>query len=382
MEEVLDIQKRLNCQLANKLVQGRINSLRLTSLGNSIASGYSCVRSTKPLLFRNESIEGILSKYDIDLQRYHFARAQNNNDEHIYHWLTTNIKESEIYQMNRIDYGNSSVAMTCHGITNYDIDRFYPISKESDMGLQDVILKDDIDLANIVIYNGCTGSFLDNMTRGGRLKEKFTYGFQRDLVSLESTLKYIQTSNREKNTNTQVYLCGAPNFLGLGITNIFINNQLKNIAKSYANVTYVDAVNSKFLYRTYDQFPRVDQFSFSDIFSLRPDIHYNEVEYLKFNNHILKQIVDHYLIKKVMIRLDRDLYRLNRNIELGQEIFKDLNFAENLIFDSFSDVSGYDQKIKFLIAIKNYLIGRVPYDFYCLSKRKIKQSIEHCYKQL
>lgn len=61
----------------------KITNLRLISLGNSIASGYSMVRSTKPLLLRNESLEEVLQKENITLERHHFARAQNNNDEHI-----------------------------------------------------------------------------------------------------------------------------------------------------------------------------------------------------------------------------------------------------------------------------------------------------------
>lgn len=69
------------------------------------------------------------------------------------------------------------------------------------------------------------------MTRCGKFKERFTYEFHRDFVSLEATLRYIQISNREKNTNTQVYLCGAPNYLGIGITNLFINNQLRDISR-------------------------------------------------------------------------------------------------------------------------------------------------------
>lgn len=90
------MQKVLNRKLVATFDLNGIKYLRLTSLGNSIASRYSWVRSTKPLLFRNESIEDIFNDNGIGLERYHFARAQNNNDEHIYQWLVTNIKESEI----------------------------------------------------------------------------------------------------------------------------------------------------------------------------------------------------------------------------------------------------------------------------------------------
>ena len=379
-EKLLDVQKGLNNQLATTFVLKGIKHLRLTSLGNSIASGYSCVRTTKPLLFRNESIEEILKDNEIKLERYHFARAQNNNDEHVYRWLVSNIKETEINKMNRQDYGDGLISMPCQGLTDFDIERFYPIEKQNDRGLQDVIFEHYIDFANIVIYNGCTGSFLDNITRGGRLREKFTYGFHRDITSIEATLKYIQISNRERKTNTQVYLCGAPNFLGLGITNIFINNQLKSIAEHYANVTYVEPIHSKFLYRAYEGKQEEDDFSIRDIFSLRPDVHYDECEYLQLNNHIIKSIIDHYLIKQAMIELDRNLYHLNCCVELEEDDFS-LNYrsisplVEHYISKSLSTISDLEQEKCFLSSVREYLLRRVPYDFYYLSKKHIKNSI-------
>lgn len=104
-ENKLIIKERtLNRKLASFFDEFGIKNFRLISLGNSIASGYSMVRTTKPLLLRNSSLQEIMALYDINLERYHFARAQNNNDEHIFEWLTQNIKESDIYQMNRQDY--------------------------------------------------------------------------------------------------------------------------------------------------------------------------------------------------------------------------------------------------------------------------------------
>lgn len=73
-------------------------------------------RITKPLLLRNESIQSIMKKQNIYLERYHFARSQNNNDEHILEWLTSNIKESEIHILNRIDYGDGPNHMITYGL--------------------------------------------------------------------------------------------------------------------------------------------------------------------------------------------------------------------------------------------------------------------------
>lgn len=103
---IIDKQKELNMEVASMLKNSdsSITNLRLISLGNSIASGYSMVRTIKPLLLRNDSIESIMKEYDIELERYHFARAQNNNDEHIFEWLASNVTENEMHEMNRRDY--------------------------------------------------------------------------------------------------------------------------------------------------------------------------------------------------------------------------------------------------------------------------------------
>ena len=227
-ERILERQKELNQKLAIFMKESGIKKVNLTSLGNSIASGYSMVRVTKPLLLRNETIQDTLNANDVDLEIHHFARAQNNNDEHIYEWLESNIKESEMHKLNRNDYSDGRTSMHTNGMTEEKLAEYYPIDMQIDKGLNDLIKESSADLANIVVYNGCTGSFLDGATRKGSLHQQLFYGVNRDTVGLESVLKKIQTENRLNKSNTQVYLCGAPNFLGLGITEL-INRKLKKI---------------------------------------------------------------------------------------------------------------------------------------------------------
>ena len=63
---IIDKQKELNMEVASMLKNSdsSITNLRLISLGNSIASGYSMVRTIKPLLLRNDSIESIMKEYE------------------------------------------------------------------------------------------------------------------------------------------------------------------------------------------------------------------------------------------------------------------------------------------------------------------------------
>jgi len=89
-KQILENQLRLNERLAELFENEKIKTFNFTSFGNSISTGYSIARTTKPLLLRNESLNDVMKQNDIILKRYHFARAQTNGDEHLYDWLINN----------------------------------------------------------------------------------------------------------------------------------------------------------------------------------------------------------------------------------------------------------------------------------------------------
>lgn len=380
-KKIESIEKESNQKLATLFKEQGITNLKLTSLGNSISSGYSMARITKPLLLRNNTLEEIMTDNEINLERHNFARAQNNNDEHTFSWLVTNTKESEINKLNRNDYSNNETSMPTHGINNETLNQYYPLIIDNEKGLQEIVLENDETFANIVVYNGCTGSFLDNITRDGKLSEKLTYGVKRDTFGIEAILKFIQSHNRKTGTNTQVYLCGAPNFLGLKISEI-INVRLKNIAKKYANVTYVEPVKSKFFYKNDDLESFENSFkTFISKYIGFPDIHYDEEEYHKLNNNIIKSIIDNYSITKAMINIDRELFKFSSNLELDNQ---ELIIFDEFVTDVITGIIGHEyinipdskQKEKFLRQAKKYLINRTPYDFHFLKKERIINSLE------
>lgn len=103
-DEILKRQEQINETLANLFQSYGISNFRLTSLGNSISSGYSMTRTTMPLLLRNYSLKRIMEEHDITLDRHNFARSQNNNDEHVFDWILNNTKETAMNRVNRSDY--------------------------------------------------------------------------------------------------------------------------------------------------------------------------------------------------------------------------------------------------------------------------------------
>lgn len=385
--DIIKKQIKLNSKLAKIMTENGISKLRLTSFGNSIASGYSFIRTIKPLLYRNGSLEKILQKSGVILDIHHFARSQNNNDEKLFEWLQTNIKESEIYKMNLKDYVDGKIKISSNGLNQENIDNWYDIDLEEDLGLKDLILETNDALANIVIYNGCTGSFLDNVTRGGKLSHKLTYGIKCDVSSLEATLKYIQNSNRNFNTNTQIFLCGAPNFLGINISE-FINVKLRKIANKYANVTYVESIKSRCIYKKYaSEEINNDQKSFlNKMTALGLDIHYDEMEYLRFNNNIIDAINESYLINQAMINIDRAFYNFSSNLELNTQhlIGNNLYIQEYIdnVLNEYSKKLTIIQQKEFILKLKRYILDRLPSDFYYLGRDNFNKVINEKSKRL
>jgi len=244
-----DLQYKINKDLAELFKENGIKNFRLTSIGNSIGTGYSIVRTTKPLLARNDSLREIMAYNGINVETNSVARPQDNNDEHIYEWLVQNKTVGEINKMVQHDFaGTRTSRPPIYGLSEQEMKEAYP--SDNNARLQDLIKKTEVDLANIVIYNGATGSFLDGITRNGTFRQKLTSGIRRDFSSIDSTLKWIQSNNRD-GSNTQVYLCGVPNYLGLEIPTSPINNELKKLSKKYANVVYVEPAVSHVFYNKY-----------------------------------------------------------------------------------------------------------------------------------
>ena len=254
----------------------------------------------------------------------------------------------------------------------------YPISVNNDLGLLDIISANGNNIANVVIYNSGTGAFLDNITRGGIFKNQFMYGVNRDVSYISSFLSYIQTLNRVKDCDTQVYLCGAPNYLGLNLTSL-LNNKLKKLADEFANVSYVSPVKSKFLYRSDDGHMGFDIhydeeeyliFNYNFISSITNNYAINKVmfeldRYLIFNYNFISSITNNYAINKVMFELDRYMYILNTQIEAGDicpdDAFDSLEYFSIALVNQLRD---NDLKYEFYERVRKYITERFPYDYY------------------
>ena len=334
--------RKTNEELISELSNLGIRKIQISSIGNSIATGFSAMSTNRPLLSRNESLPEIAKDNGIKLDTYQFSRFENNSDEHTLNSLLSNKKESAFNAESRCDYKN-------------------PEDVQEDRGMADVLLDAQDGLANFVIANVGTGAFLDNWTRGGH--HLFTNGIAKDRAYIESFLGIIQFNNRQNYANTQVYLCGAPRILNTPLTDIFINSPLKTIAKRYANVIYVPSISRKVLYQN-----SIMPFSF-------PDTHYDEEEYIRLLNKIGQLMTSSFNLTSSLIEIDRLFSNRSREIEMTE---RKIDTRDEILstLEQYADIaeeSGKSRK-QFLESTRSYLLERYPYDFYYLDKQAIKES--------
>lgn len=360
--DLIDLEKT-NVKLVEELQKQDIKKVQMTSLGNSIAVGFSGTSLNCPLLLRNKNLVKEMNRGGIEININHLARGENNSDEKVFQWIIENKKISEFNKENQRDYTNWNLQdMAIIGrldfLTQEEQDRYFPRQVEDDKGTADIIYLKEPHTANIVIANLGTGSLLDNWTRKG--KHVLTTGIKKDRSYVESILGLIQLHNRDKFGSTQVYLCGAPRLFNTFVSNTFINNPIKRLSKQYANVTYIPNFSRQLLYPIKGKPPI-------------PDPHYNEEEYLHLINEIEKNIIKNYIYKDALIEIDRELNILSKQVEffLSPESPDDkiLTIVENRAEQLERKRKNHQE---FLEMVTYYLSERYPYDFSFLNRDTIK----------
>ena len=347
-EEKIKLEK-LNEELIKYMRDYSKDSLSLTAIGNSISDGFSMSEPDKLLLDRNLGLIEYGKNNGINVNIYQLSRSENNNALNVYNWIINNCCEKDSYNWNITDYKraieNGNPLLTEEEINDY-------FSNGSDKKIQDIIFNGDKSNANIVILNLGTGSFLDVVTRHGSLSiPNVFYSVDRDIYGIYSILELIQNNNRINDSNTQIYLCGAPRIVNTVITDIFMNSKIKRIGNDFANVIYVPSFPRQAFYKTKN----------GDII---PDPHYNQAEYYHFLAEIENKIIDNFFIKDLMIDLDRLLYKMSNDNDINSA-----NYSKNDIKDVIDEIAKkYENKTGdynyFIQFIKSYIKNKYPFDFF------------------
>lgn len=361
--------QQANQEVANKLKTVGIKKVNITCVGNSISSGYSMLHKIKPLLEHNESLSKDFMEEGLSLSKYHFARAQDNSDAKIYRWLEENNTLSDIYQMNRRDYEGSPQSMpiakdkagNAIGITEEELESYYPKNSNDNPHFQDVV-NPNYQTANIIIYNGATGSFLDNETRKG--PHKLTGGINKDIMAIDAFMQKINILNDQSLTKpgTQVYLVGAPKFL-IPAQEV-INIKLRALAKRYPHVTYVNPAFNL-------------AFQIGDNGKLGFDIHYSHKGYQVLNLHIMQAIAENYVVNRSAIKAATKLKQANQeifyqvNAPLESDATKELccNRFDSVLEEQLDCLETLEEDTSlYLGKMKEYVRENRAYDLYSLTK--------------
>ncbi len=340
---------RVNEELIKFMRDYPKDKLSLTAIGNSISDGFSMSEPGKLLLDRNAGLIEFGKNNGLEVETYHLSRSENNNALAVSNWIIQNCCEKDIYKWNVRDY-KRAIKRSNPLLTKEEISKFF--EGGSDKKIQDIIFDINKQNANIVILNLGTGSFLDVVTRHGSLSiPNVFHSVDRDIYGISSILELIQNNNRKNGSNTQIYLCGAPRIMNTAITDIFMNPKIKKVGKEYANVTYVPSFPRQAFYKTPSG-------------SIIPDPHYNQAEYYHFLAEIENKIIDNYLIRDLMIDLDRILYQLSNDNDVNGA-----NYSKNDIKDAIDEIAKkYESKTGdynyFIDFIKTYIKVRYPFDYF------------------
>lgn len=261
-----------------------VKNVNISSVCNSIGTGYTVSSEIIPTFRRVDS--SLFEGSGLNIKYYSWARGQDNCDEHLFEWFINDTTQTEINELVTFDFtGAKPKAMSHKTITESDVLNYYPTVIPDDIGLQSLVAENGDELANIIVYNGDTASFLDNFTRGGAHKN--LYGFYRDLESMENFLFTVKTLYPD----TQIYICGIPHIFHLRkLTDFAVNKNIMEMCLKYPNCVYVDSAMQKGRYFSDGKFV--------------VDIHYNQEEYLDLLSNVYSAIGNNYVPVKALCELD------------------------------------------------------------------------------
>ena len=353
-----------------------IKKIRITSAGNSIATGYSANSPIIPLLLRNPDLVSKARKAKIEVEFFSYARAQDNREEHIFEWFLNNRTQADINKMVQFDFTSSSPkAMDHRTISREEVNEYYPIYIPNDIGFRDLmysnLVKDesagqtvvDSEMANILVYNGVTASFLDDFTRNG---EKSLKGFDEDLRSLNSFLETIYLTD----PYTQIYVCGMP-YIGNVDATIkviaMINEKIRETCSRYSNCVYVKSVGQNEFYKYDGRFV--------------PDIHYNKEEYL----YLLANIFNAFCHKYVSVVALNDFHLSMKSMSKQNE-FLDVPKTSQQLEQEFMSymaefLSKYDLSSGQIKRVMEYYVGRYSHDYFHTPRSVVIQELDNAIKR-
>lgn len=258
---LLEEEKRLCEKVVEIFGDCNMKNINIACVGNSISSGYSKCDEMLPFFARSA-----LYKMDYSINFYSYARVRRNEELNVLKWYHRNISHQEINKLLLADIMAKKNSYAEFNKSQYE--EYKKIVESSKLGFRDYTKLEN----NIMIYNGLSGSFTDIIRKGEAFdKQMLLKCFKTDYEYLKIFLLEVYLDN----PNIQIYVCGLPDILGVGITSIF-DSYMKKAVSMIPNAVYIKGATRNVFHYLKNQ--------------KEPDYHYSRPEYLYLLCSIWKSI--------------------------------------------------------------------------------------------
>ena len=287
LEKLIREEKILSDKMIQLFTDCGISQINMGSVGNSIASGYTKCDEMLPLFERTSLID---CSYNINF--FSYARVRRNEEFNVLNWYHQNISHQEINLLLIADIMAKRKKYANFG--DVQSKKYEAMKKRTNIGMRDYVKLEN----NIMIYNGLSGTLTD-IVRKGDACDRVTLlrCFKNDCEYLKMFLTELYLDN----PCMQIYICGLPDILGLGISNIF-DEYIKKAVKSVPNAVYIKGAARNMLSILDGQ--------------IELDYHYSRPEYLHLMCSVWKSILENYIPMCFKCEMLRNLKKYSKVVEL------------------------------------------------------------------
>lgn len=293
MKEYLEEDRMLCGKVMRLFADCGTDYINMGSVGNSIASGYSKCDEMLPFFARSQILE-----HEGRIAFYTFARVRRNEEINVLKWYSKNLTHRDMNTLLMSDILAKKGKYA--GFDDGEKNLYERMAGKSDIGFRDYVhLKN-----NIMIYGGLSETFTDIVRKGDCTDiKKLLNCFRNDFEHL----KMFLTQAWMDNPKLQVYVCGLPDIMGIGVTNMF-DKYIRKAVLSVPNAVYVKGAARNY-------------FSMLDG-QKEIDYHYSKPEYLQLICNVWKSILDKYIILKYKTDVLHGLTAYNKRVELNDTTSK------------------------------------------------------------
>ena len=312
----------------------KTDSINMGSVGNSIASGYSKCDEMSPFFPRSHILQ-----HEDNISFYTYARVRRNEEINVLNWYSSNLIHRDINMLLMSDILVKKEKYA--GFSDRQKDLYERMAYTTNIGFRDYVHLSN----NIMIYSGLSGTFTDILRKGDSVdRKKLLNCFRSDFEYLKMFLIQAWLDN----PRLQIYVCGLPDVMGIGLTNMF-DKYMQKAVRLVPNAVYVKGATRNYFSMLEGQ---------KEI-----DYHYSKPEYLQLICNVWESILNNYIILNYKNDILYELMKYNKQVEFEDTTSK-----------------GDSKKIKQLIikCTEKYMDLLVKYN---IDEQRIKREIWKFYNE-